>query len=125
MNNKLKILVIDDEDIVGTRLKPTLEKEGYYVEIFTDSILAKSRIDEFKFDIVITDLKMANLGGLELLNIIKRVSPSTEVILISGFATMEIAKQALREGVRDVIAKPFKISKIKELINSINKEKKK
>jgi DNA-binding NtrC family response regulator len=125
MDEKLKILVIDDEDIVGTRLKPALEKEGYYVEIFTESILAKARIYEFKFDIVVTDLKMANISGLELFNIIKKISPSTEVILISGFATMEIAKQALREGVRDVIAKPFKISKIKELINLICEEQKK
>ena len=119
MNDKLKILVLDDEEIVVTRLKATLEKEGYVVETFTDSRLAKERIEESKFDIVVTDLKMANIDGMQLFQFVKQKNPGTEVILISGFATVEVVKAALQSGVRDVIAKPFKISQIKELINKI------
>lgn len=119
MNTKLKILVLDDEEIVVTRLKATLEKEGYIVEIFTDSGLAKERIEECKFDIVVTDLKMANIDGMQLFQFVKQKWPDTEVILISGFATLKVVKEALQAGVRDVIAKPFKISQIKDLINKI------
>lgn len=119
MDSKLKILILDDEEIVVVRLKPALEKEGHIVETFTDSRQAKERLNQQKFDIVVTDLKMANIDGMQLFRFIKEKWPSTEVIIISGFATLEIAREALQAGVRDVIAKPFKISQIKELINKI------
>jgi DNA-binding NtrC family response regulator len=122
MNNKLRILVLDDEEIVVTRLKATLEKEGYVVETFTDSRHAKERIEENKFDIVVTDLKMANIDGMQLFEFVKQKYPDTKVILISGFATLKVVKDALQTGVRDVIAKPFKISQIKDLINKIATE---
>jgi len=119
MSTKLRILVLDDEEIVVTRLKATLEKEGYIVETFIDSRLAKKRIEENRFDIVVTDLKMANIDGMQLFHFVKEKYPDTEVILISGFATLKVVKDALQAGVRDVIAKPFKISQIKDLINKI------
>ena len=120
MNSKLKILILDDEEIVVTRLKASLEKEGYAVESFTDSSKAKKCIENNKFDIVVTDLKMANIDGMQLFRFIKEKWPDTEVILISGFATLDVARKALQEGVRDIIAKPFKISQIKELIKKID-----
>jgi DNA-binding NtrC family response regulator len=115
----VKILILDDEEIVVTRLKAVLEKEGYSVEAFTDSIEAKEKIGEDDFDIVITDLKMAKLDGMQLFRFVKQRNPETEVILISGFTTVQVVKEALQEGVRDVISKPFKISEIKDLINKI------
>jgi DNA-binding NtrC family response regulator len=125
MEEKLKILVLDDEEIVVTRLKPALEKEGYLVEIFTDSRLAKEHIEKNQFDIVVTDLKMANIDGMQLFHFVKEKWPETKVVLISGFATFKTAQDARKEGVYDVIAKPFKISHIKELINTIRTEIKK
>ena len=71
MDSKLEILVLDDEEIVCTRLKAVLQKAGYIVETYTDSRLAKSRIDQHRFDIVVTDLKMANIDGLELYQVAK------------------------------------------------------
>ena len=123
MEYKLKILILDDEEIVVTRLKPSLEKEGYTVESFTDSRKAKERIAICNFDIVVTDLKMSNIDGMQLFRFVKEKCPDTEVILISGFATIEVARKALQEGVRDIIAKPFKISQIKDLIKKIISEK--
>ena len=125
MNTNLKILILDDEEIVVTRLKAALEKEGYVVETFIDSRNAKQRIEENKYDIVVTDLKMANIDGMQLFHFVKDKYPETEVILISGFATLKVVKDALQAGVRDVIAKPFKISQIKELINKIAKDRSK
>lgn len=122
MNTKLRILVLDDEEIVVTRLKAALEKEGYVVETFTDSRQAKERVEMIKFDIVVTDLKMAHIDGMQLFQFVKQKYPDTKVILISGFATLKVVKDALQAGVRDVIAKPFKISQIKELINKIATE---
>lgn len=122
MDRQLEILVLDDESIVCARLKPALEKEGYYVETFTDSREAKQRLQERRFDIVVTDLKMANVDGMELYRFVSDKWPKTKVIIISGFATMDVAREALQAGVRDLIAKPFKIGQLKDLINQVSSE---
>jgi DNA-binding NtrC family response regulator len=119
MERQLEILVLDDEPIVCARLKPALEKEGYIVETFTNSISARSRIEEKSFDIVVTDLKMADFDGIDLLKYVKQKSPETKVIIISGFATVEVTREAFQAGASDVIAKPFKIVQLKELIKRV------
>ena len=112
---KTKILILDDEPIVIKRLKPALEKSGYDVEAFSRSLEASHRIMEQDFDIVITDLKMEGLDGMEFLTRVKDRSPATEVIVITGFATMETAKESFKKGVFDFLAKPFKLGEIKKL----------
>jgi len=119
MARQLEILVLDDEPIVCARLKPSLEKEGYIVETFTESMSARKRIDEKSFDIVVTDLKMADFDGIELLKHVKEKSPETKVIIISGFATVAVTREAFQAGASDVIAKPFKIAQLKELIKRV------
>jgi DNA-binding NtrC family response regulator len=122
MKRRLEILVLDDEEIVCTRLKPSLEKSGYRVETFTNSVLAKQRLEERSFDILVTDLKMPGIDGMELYRFVKDKWPNTRVIMISGFATVEIVREALKAGVRDIISKPFKISQLKELIDKVSEE---
>ena len=113
---KTQILVLDDEPIVCKRLKPNLEKLGYEVETFTRSMEAMERVKEKQFDIVITDLKMEGLDGMQFLTEVKRRSQTTEVIVITGFATMETAKESFKKGVFDFIAKPFKLGEIAEIV---------
>ena len=113
---KTKILLLDDEQIVLKRLMPSLEKAGYEVEAFSRSSEASNRIMEKEFDIVITDLKMEGLDGMEFLTQVKSRSPSTEVIVITGFATMETAKESFKKGVFDFLAKPFKLAEIQEAV---------
>ena len=121
---KTRILILDDEPIVCKRLKPAFEKLGYEVEVFTSSSDAMARIKEQDFDIVITDLKMEGVDGMEFLSAVKERSPSTEVIVITGFATMETAKESFQKGVFDFVAKPFKISEIREVVKKAEKKKK-
>jgi DNA-binding NtrC family response regulator len=113
---KITILILDDEPIVGKRLKPSLEKKGYQVETFTESMEALKRIREHNFDIVITDLKMEGIDGMQFLTEVKERSPRTEVIVITGFATMDTAKESFQKGVFDFLAKPFKLGEISEVI---------
>ncbi|MBW1975402.1 MAG: response regulator [Deltaproteobacteria bacterium] len=119
---KTTILLLDDEPIVCKRLKPYLEKNGYEVETFTDSSKAMGRIEERDFDIVITDLKMEGIDGMTFLTRVKEKSPSTQVIVITGFATMETAKQSFQKGVFDFVAKPFKLSEIHEIVRRAEKK---
>jgi len=116
MTEPIEVLVLDDEPIVGSRIKPSLEKEGYGVEIMTDSQDAVDRIKQKKFDIVVTDFKMSKVTGLDLLRIQKQLWPESAVIIITGYATMEIAREAMQSGVYDFIPKPFRLQELKEVI---------
>jgi DNA-binding NtrC family response regulator len=116
MTEPIEVLVLDDEPIVGSRIKPSLEKEGYHVEIMTDSQDAVERIKQKKFDIVVTDFKMSKVTGLDLLRVQKQLWPESAVIIITGYATMEIAREALQSGVYDFIPKPFRLQELKEVI---------
>jgi DNA-binding NtrC family response regulator len=114
--SRTSILILDDEPIVSKRLQPSLEKKGYEVETFTESMKALKRIRERDFDIVITDLKMEGVDGMQILAEVKKRSPRTEVIVITGFATMQTAKESFQQGVLDFLAKPFKLGEIAEVI---------
>ena len=116
MTEPLEILVLDDEPIVGSRIKPSLEKEGYNVEVLTDSREAVGRIKKKRFDIVITDFKMDGVTGLELLRVQKELWPESEVVIITGYATMEIAREAMQSGVFDFIPQPFRLHELKQVI---------
>ncbi|HLE92513.1 MAG TPA: response regulator [Anaerolineales bacterium] len=111
---------MDDEPIVCNRLKPMLEKSGCRVEIFTDSKASLERLSEKKFDILITDLKMKPPDGIELLHFTRNTYPETRVIFITGFATTDTARDALKGGAVDFIAKPFHMSQLRDLVLKIS-----
>jgi len=118
----LKIMVIDDENIVGKRLKPALEKTGDIVETFEEGEAALARFAQEPFDIVVTDIRMEKIDGIEILERILAQSGRTKVIIITGYATVEIAREALSKGAFDFIAKPFKPSDLREIIERASKE---
>ena len=112
----LRIMVIDDENIVGKRLKPALSKDGDIVETFENGKDALARYDEEPFDIVVTDIRMDEIDGIEILERILEKSDRTKVIIITGYATIEVAREALSKGAFDFIAKPFKPNDLRNII---------
>lgn len=122
MEDKLSIMIIDDEKIVGKRLKAALEKRGDIVETFVDSRKALERFDEINFDIVVTDIRMDEIDGLEVLEHVTSHSKQTKVIMITGYATVEVARQALAKGAFDFIAKPFKPNDLRTIIEKAAKQ---
>ena len=116
------VMVVDDEAIVGKRLKPSLEKEGYDVEVFGDGDGAIERLKERDFDIVVTDIRMENVDGMQLLEYIVAKSPRTKVVMITGYATVELAREALLKGAFDFIAKPFKPSDLRAILTKACKD---
>ncbi|HKJ93817.1 MAG TPA: response regulator [Longimicrobiales bacterium] len=116
MKDRKKVLLLDDEPIVCERLKPALEKLGFYVESYTESQKVVDRVMEESFDVLVTDLKMQKPDGLEVMDFVKQHSPSTKVIIITGFATVETATETMKGGAADFIAKPFKIRALCDLI---------
>ncbi len=122
-NKQTSILILDDEPIVGKRLQPSLEKKGYEVESFTSSQEALERIEERSFDIVVTDLKMEGMDGMQFLTLVKEKYPDTEVIVITGFATMATARESFNKGVFDFLPKPFKLGEIVDVITRAEAKK--
>lgn len=116
MESKLKILIIDDEPIVGKRLVPALGKSGYEIEFYESGEAGLKRIDQTHFDIVVTDVRMSGIDGIEVLSRVKEKTPNSKVIIITGYATMEVAREAMSRGAFDIIVKPFRAGDLREAI---------
>jgi len=104
---KARILVIDDEDIVRTSCSRTLVPEGYEVALAKNGVEGIRMLGESKFDVVLTDLKMPDMDGIEVLRKIKEQWPETEVIIITGYQTVDTAVKSIKLGANDYIEKPF------------------
>ena len=114
---ELSVMVLDDEPIVGKRLKPVLEKSGFVVECYEDPTAALARLDEKQFDIIVTDLRMEGMDGIAILEHVMKHCDRTRVILITGYATVEVAREALVKGAFDFISKPFKPQDLRAVVN--------
>jgi DNA-binding NtrC family response regulator len=110
---RYRIMIIDDEKIVGDMAKMSLEREGYHVETFLNGESALARLKEERFDVVVTDLKMKGIDGMEVLKTVKELYPDTKVIMITAFANLDTAIEALRGDVHDFFPKPVKIKELK------------
>jgi DNA-binding NtrC family response regulator len=116
-NRKLDICIIDDEVVVCKRLEQYLGKSKHQVETFVDSSSAIERINGKTFDIVVTDIRMDNIDGMEVLNRVIEKGERTKVIMITGYATIEIAREAQAKGAFDFISKPFRPKDLKVAID--------
>jgi DNA-binding NtrC family response regulator len=105
--SKGRILVVDDEDIVRTSCSRTLSPEGYDVRLAKNGVEGLKIANEERFDLVLTDLKMPDMDGIEVLRIIKEKWPETEVIIVTGYQTVDTAVKAIKLGAYDYIEKPF------------------
>ncbi len=122
--NKCKILVVDDEEVIRELLIRTLESKGFNVETVENGLIALEKIKTNVFDVLITDLKMPKINGIDVLKEIKKSNPFTEVIIITGYPTIEAAVEAMRIGAADFISKPFDLETIHSIIKRILEKQK-
>ena len=118
----LKILFVDDEREILSIVKEYLSLRGYNVTVVDNVAGALESIKETGFDIVFTDLNMPGCSGMELLAATKEHWPETEVVIVTGFGTIESAIEALRLGSYDYIQKPIKLERLKILIDRISEK---
>lgn len=118
MSMQCKILVVDDEPIVGERLKAFIEKDGHQVETFSDPVKALQCLETKDFDIVISDIRMGEIDGIQVMEKVFEESRNVIVIMITGYATLELARESLTKGAFDFIAKPFKLKEIRKTIQN-------
>jgi ATP-dependent Lon protease len=113
-----KMLVVDDEKITRLNLEHVLTKEGYSVATAADGQEALGLLDKQAFDVVITDLKMEKVDGMQVLEKAKRENPETEVIVITGYATVPAAVSAMQKGSYHFLAKPLKLDEIRTTVQN-------
>lgn len=113
-----RILIVDDERSMREFLEIMLCKDGYVVQCAEDGQLAMQLFKQDPFDLVITDIRMKPVDGLEVLRRCKAIAPQTVVIIISAYASTETAVAAMKEGAYDYLPKPFKIEEMRAVIRN-------
>jgi DNA-binding NtrC family response regulator len=116
MEQKAKILIADDESIALRSLVNAMQKEGYAVTGTQKGQYALRLIEEQQFDVVLTDLKMEKVDGMQILKKCREISPATEVIMITGYASVQTAIQSIKKGAYDYITKPFKLDEVRRVV---------
>ncbi len=115
-NKNIKILVIDDEQGIRDFLTYELASEGYVIVTANNGEEGVEKIKNEKFNLVISDIKMPKMDGMQALEMIKKIDPGIEVIMATGFGTVETAVASMKKGAYDFIQKPFNLEEIKSLI---------
>ena len=119
---KLRLAIVDDEEIVCRRLSQVLAREDFEVEPFIMGRSFLERMVQQPFDIVFLDMRLPDLDGLEILSRIKGLRPETEVIIITGYKSVETAVEAIRKGAFHYIAKPVNLAEIRLLAKSVQEK---
>jgi len=116
MQNNAKILIVDDERVALKNLEHVMKKEGYDVTATQSGANALKLLDERTFDVVLTDLRMEKVDGLQVLQRCRELHPDSEVIMITGYATLQSAVDAMKHGAFYYIAKPFKLDEVRKVV---------
>jgi DNA-binding NtrC family response regulator len=122
MTKKISILIVDDEESVRNSLYDWFIEDGYRVECAENAKKALSRLESDSFDIILADIKMPGMDGLEMLRRIKLLKTDSIVIVMTAFATVDTAVQALKDGAFDYITKPFDPDDLSHLIRNASKQ---
>ncbi len=116
MPQKSRVLIVDDDESIRLILAEALSLDGHEIAEASTGEQALEMINQRNYDIVLTDLMMPLTDGMELLTIIKKLKPETRVIMITAFATIEGAVEAMRKGASDYIAKPFDADQVRKVV---------
>ena len=111
-----RLLIIDDEKGIRTFLSYELSQRGYAVDVAADGEEGLEKIKSGHYDLVISDIMMPKVNGLQVLQVVKKTSPETEVIIMTGYATIENSLQAMRDGAYDFVQKPFNSQELFSLV---------
>lgn len=116
MANQGKLLIVDDEKIALKNLEHVLKKDGYEVTATQSGANALALLENHEFDIVLTDLRMEKVDGMQVLKKCRESWPDSEVIMITGYATLESAVEAMKQGAFYYIAKPFRLDEVRKMV---------
>ena len=123
MSKKMKILIVDDEEVIRDGCKKTLDKNGYEVDIAENGNIGLKKVKEDSFDIVLIDLKMPGMSGMAFLKDVQRIDPNVINLIITGYASIESAVDAMKLGAYDYIPKPFSPDQLRQVVKRAREKK--
>jgi len=118
MSRKHTILVVDDEEMTRRNLEHVFVKDGHHVDTAASGVEALNLLEKNAYDVIVTDLKMEKVDGMDVLGQAKAKDPNTEVIIITGYATVDTAIEAMKKGSYHFLAKPLKLNEIRSTIEA-------
>lgn len=116
LEDRPRVLIVDDEKFIRDILADFLGMEGYVVRTAPDGVAALQEIQQARYDLIISDLKMPRMGGIELLEEVARADPSVLTVIMTGFGTVETAIDAMKRGAYDYVLKPFKVEEVIHIV---------
>ena len=122
MPDKVKLLVVDDEDSLRTLLKSELESQGFEVDEADGGRIAMKALNDSRYDVVVLDIRMPDMDGLDVLKNIRQHDLADKVIMLTGVDELKIARDSLRLGANDFLTKPYDFKKLLACINRVMKE---
>ena len=112
-----KILVVDDDEGFRELLVEVLDEGGYRADQAVNVAEARTRTQQRQYDLVLTDLRLPNGSGMDVLDYAKRKNPESQVIMMTAYATTENAIEAMKRGAYDYIIKPFKVDEVSVIVH--------
>lgn len=118
-----RILVVDDEQMARDNIERVIVKDGHIVQTASNGVDALEKVKRQEFDLIITDMKMDRMNGIELTENIKKAAPRTEIMLVTGFATVDSAVDAFTKGAAYFLSKPYKLDELRAAVKRILEKK--
>lgn len=107
MSEKIRILCVDDEHSIRTLLQSQLEQEGYDVDVAPDGDVAIEKLDAARYDVLLLDIRMPKVGGIDVLKHVREKETNTRIIMLTAVDDLTIAMESVRLGANDYLTKPF------------------
>ena len=117
------IMVLDDVEDAGAMIKRILERKGHSVAVFTEEQEALDYVRDQELEIAILDIKLKKISGVEVLKQIKQARPEVDVLMLTGYPTLETAREAMGYGAREYLVKPIDKNELEEKVHGILKDR--
>ncbi len=114
-----RILIVEDDPEMRSLLKDFMEEEGFRVEAAQNGFDAFGKLSHAAFDLVITDIRMPGVSGLDILPVLRKIQPNVSVVVITAFGNGDVCRKAIGRGAAGYLEKPIRLEKLKKIIHSI------